>query len=304
MGGNAVSEFAAGCAFVDGQFVPLAQAGVPVMDYGFLRSDATYDVVHVWDGAFFRLDDHLDRFTRNVAALRMQSPHSRAEMRDILIACVAKSGLRDSYVEMIMTRGVLPLGTRDPRRATNRFTAFAAPFVSYASAEQKSRGFHVVIARTVQRIAPEAVDPTVKNYHWADLTKGLFEAWDRGADTVILTDGAGAVIEGPGFNVFCIENGTVATPDRGGLDGITRRTALEIAAELGIPAREERVRVERFLNADEAFLTSTAGGILPITRVDERILSNGAPGPLTTRMADRYMVWHRDGRHATRVDYA
>ena len=293
-----------GCAFVDGRYVPLAQAGVPVMDYGFLRSDATYDVVHVWDGAFFRLDDHLDRFERNVAALRMQSPYGRAEMRDILIACVAKSGLRDAYVEMIMTRGVLPLGTRDPRRATNRFTAFAAPFVSYASAEQKSRGFQVVIARSVQRIAPEAVDPTVKNYHWADLTKGLFEAYDRGADTVILTDGSGAVVEGPGFNVFCIENGTVATPDRGGLDGITRRTALEIAAELGIPTRVERVSVERFLNADEAFLTSTAGGILPITRIDERILGNGAPGPVTTRMMDRYMAWHRDGRFATRIDYA
>ena len=122
-----MTNFTAGCAFVDGRYVPLAQAGVPVMDYGFLRSDATYDVVHVWDGAFFRLEDHLDRFERNVAALRMQSPHARAAMRDILIACVAKSGLRDSYVEMIMTRGVLPLGTRDPRRATSRFTA---PFAS------------------------------------------------------------------------------------------------------------------------------------------------------------------------------
>lgn len=297
-------DFAAGCAFVEGAYVPLARAGVPVMDYGFLRSDATYDVVHVWDGAFFRLDDHLDRFERNVSALRMRSPHTHEEMRAILIACVAKSGLRDAYVEMILTRGVLPLGTRDPRRAINRFTAFAVPFVSYASAKQKSSGFHVMIARTVERIAPEAVDPTVKNYHWADLTKGLFEAYDQGADTVILTDGKGAVVEGPGFNVFCIKNGAVATPDRGGLDGITRRTALEIAAELGIHTQEERVSVERFLNADEAFLTSTAGGILPITRVDERVLGNGAPGPVTLRLMEAYAAWHREGRYATPVPYA
>lgn len=295
--------FASGCAFIDGGYVPVAEARLPVLDYGFLRSDATYDVVHVWDGAFFRLEDHLDRFLRNVTRLRLRLPMERDGLRATAIECVRRSGLREAYVWMICTRGRPRPGTRDPRQCENRAIVFAVPYVPYATDEQKRRGLAVVIARSVQRIAPEAVDPTIKNLHWLDLEMALFEAYDRGAENAVLLDAAGNVTEGPGFNVFCVENGVVATPVRGGLDGMTRRTTLELCAELGIPAREEAISAERFKNADEVFMTTTAGGVAAITRIDERILGNGAPGPITARLAERYLAWHREGRHTTRVNY-
>ncbi len=296
------NPLANGCAFIDGEFVPLAEARIPILDWGFLHSDATYDVVHVWKGSFFRLEDHLDRFERSMAGMRLTSPQDRAATRETLMECVRRSGLRDAFVEMICTRGVAPSTSRDPRHAENRFYAFAAPFVWLANEEQRKRGLHLMIS-SVRRIPPESVDPKIKNYHWIDLTKGLFEAYDRGGENVVLTDGDGNVTEGPGFNVFCLENGGAVTPDAGVLEGITRRTALELCEEAGIETRVEPVSAERFRDADEVFITSTGGGIMPVTRVDDRILGNGVPGPITARLVDLYWSKQEAGWHGTPVDY-
>ncbi|MBA3490929.1 MAG: aminotransferase class IV [Rubrobacteraceae bacterium] len=121
--------YADGAAFVEGRFVPVAEARVPILDWGFLRSDATYDVAHVWRGSFFRLEDHLERFVRSMEQLRLNPSYDRGEMRDILIECVRLSGLRDAYAEIICTRGIPRPGSRDPRECENRFYAFVVPFI-------------------------------------------------------------------------------------------------------------------------------------------------------------------------------
>ncbi len=105
--------FAAGAAFVDGDYVPIGRASVSVLYWGFTKSDVTYDVVHVWRGAFFRLDDHLARFARSMAALRMTIPHDASEQARILAGCVRRAGLRDAYVAMVATRGVPLPACRD-----------------------------------------------------------------------------------------------------------------------------------------------------------------------------------------------
>lgn len=102
-------DYSAGTAFVEECYVPIRKACLPLLDWGFLRSDATYDVVHVWKGRFFRLQDHLDRFERSVTKLRLTLPYARDDIGRILCHCVRLSGLRDAYVEMICTRGVRPL---------------------------------------------------------------------------------------------------------------------------------------------------------------------------------------------------
>ena len=293
---------AGGAAFVEGRFVPVAEARVPILDWGFLRSDATYDVAHVWRGSFFRLEDHLDRFERGMERLRMSLPYSRQELRDVLLECVRLSGLRDAYVEVVCTRGVPPPGSRDPRECENSLFAFAVPFVWIADPETKGRGLHATISR-VQRISPEAVDPTVKNYHWLDLVSGLYEAYDRGGETVILVDRKDNVVEGPGFNVFAVKDGVISTPSRGVLEGITRKTVFELASERGIPLEAREVPAGEVRDADEVFLTSTAGGIMPVTKVDGGAVGDGAPGPLTLRLREAYWELHRDPRFATPVRY-
>lgn len=294
--------FPDGIAYVDGEYKPIGDAKISVLDWGFLRSDATYDVVHVWQGKFFRLDTHVERFMQSVEKLRMTLPVDRDGLVEVLGECVRRSGLRDAYVEMILTRGRSPTQSRDPRDAVNNFIAFAIPFGWIMNEEQRRRGINLVIAGT-RRIPAESVDPTVKNYHWLDLVAGMFEAYDRGGENVVLTDLAGNISEGPGFNVFAVRDGRAATAENGVLQGITRRTAIELCAELQIPVDIGTLTADALRGADEAFLTSTAGGIMPVTRIDGAAVGDGEPGPVTGRLTERYWARHDDPAWTTPVDY-
>lgn len=293
--------FPPGVAYIDGAYVPMSEAKISVLDWGFLRSDATYDVVHVWNGRFFRLDRHLARFRRSAEKLRMTLPFSDAEITEILRRCVTEAGLEDAaYVEMICTRGVSSTFSRDPRDAVNSFIAFALPFGWVADEEQRARGLDIAIS-SVRRIPPQSVDPTVKNYHWLDLVAGLFEAYDRGRENVVLVDLEGNVAEGPGFNLFAIKDGSAVTPDRGVLEGITRQTALDLCAELQIPVAAAPLSVAAVRSADEIFITSTAGGIMPVTRIDGEAVGDGRPGPLTGRLTELYWEKHANPAWTTPV---
>lgn len=296
------ADFSQGAAWQRGAYLPMAQASIPITDWGFLRSDAAYDVVTAWDGAFFRLDAHLERFLRSCQRFRLDPGRSAGEIADILAECVRLTGLRNAYVEMICTRGQPPWGSRDPRQAANQFHAFAVPYVWIANEEQRRRGLDVVVSE-VRRIPPQSVDPTAKNYHWNDLTMGLLAALDAGGDTVLLTDGAGNVVEGPGFNVFAVRQGRLVTPREGVLEGITRRTVIEMAQGFGIPVELRALPAAELRTADEAFLSTSGGGVLPVTRVDGKPVGSGAVGALTQRLVETYWAWHRDPRYSTPIRY-
>lgn len=296
-------DFSRGCAFINGEYVPIEQAAVPITDTGFTRSDVTYDVVGVWAGSFFRLDDHLARFERSWRELRMRPPLAREAMREVLIECVARSGLRDAYVEMIVTRGVPRDGDRDPRNFTNRFYAFAIPYVWIAQPAQQLAGLSLVVAKHARRIPPHSVDPTVKNFHWGDLTRGLFEAYDRDAHTAVLLDVDGNVTEGPGFNIFAVECGRLLTPPDGVLHGITRDTVIALAGREGIATLTEQFGADRLRRCDEIFLTTTAGGVMPVTILDGNTIGAGVPGAITLMLRDRYWAAHQGGEWITAVDY-
>lgn len=291
-----------GAAFVDGEYVPVAEAKLSLLDLGFTRSDATYDVAHVWHGSFFRIEDHLTRFLRSCEKWRFQLPFSRQEVKSILMHCVALSGLRDAYVEMTVTRGDLVPGTRDPRACKNQFFAYAIPFVWILPFDRRYDGLHLDVS-SYHRISPKSVDPTVKNFHWADLTQGLFEAYDKGCDTTVLIDESCHVTEGPGFNILCIKNGAIASPSGTVFEGITRQTVEDICTELGVPFELRPVSVAELHAADEVFLSSTAGGVMPVRRLRDKQLPGGDEGTLTRRIVDRYWALHTDSRFSTPVDH-
>ncbi len=291
-----------GVAYVAGAFVPLADATISMVDRGFVRSDATYDVVHVWNGRFFRLDDYVDRFWRSMAGLHMGIPQTKAEVKGILHECVRRSGLKEAYVQMTCTRGVPPRGNRDPRACVNQFSAFAQPFVWIANEEQRREGLRLVIA-SVQRIPPESLDPRIKNFHWLDLTLALFEAYEKGATVPVLPDAQGNVTEGPGFNIFAVGEGRLITPERGMFEGMTRRTVIELAEELQIPVDVRPLPAAEVRQANEVFITSTAGGIMPVTNVDGAAVGSGAPGRITAAIHDLYWRRHDEGWKSTPVDY-
>ena len=286
-------DFLNGAAWMDGQIIPIKDAKISVTDWGLTRSDITYDVVHVWDGSFFRIDDYLDRFMISIAKLRLEIPQSRDEIKQILHDMVAASGLTSAYVSMVASRGTPTIaGTRDPRACDNHFYAWVVPFVWVIPTKVAKRGAHIQLADSTTRISPQSVDPTVKNYHWGDMTHALFDALDAGFDACVLLDDRGCVTEGPGFNIFAVIDGAVVTPKSGMLQGITRKTVLEICADLSLPHKVRDIGAEEFIQADEIFTATTAGGPVSVTRINTRILGNDAPGPIAQEITKTYWDWH------------
>jgi branched-chain amino acid aminotransferase len=143
----------------------------------------------------------------------------------------------------------------------------------------------------------------VKNYHWADFTRGLLDGYEHGAETVVLVDSGGNVVEGPGFNIFAVRGSVLSTPAEGVLDGITRRTVIELARDTGTTVREELLPAQAVREADEVFITSTAGGVMSVASVDGAPVGDGRPGPIARRLRDAYWRLHEDPRYATPVAY-
>jgi branched-chain amino acid aminotransferase len=297
-----MNDLSQGAAFIDDGYIPVAEARIPVLDWGFLHSDATYDVAHAWRGRFFRVDDYLDRFHASMERLRMSVPYSREQIRSIMFELVRRSGLRDAYVEIVCTRGLPEPGSRDPRSCENRFLAFAIPFVWIADEALREKGLNLLISRQ-QRIPPESIDPRIKNYQWLDMVMALFEAYDHGADTAVLVDAEGNLVEGPGFNVFVRHGDTIITPGRGVLEGVTRATIIELLAKEDLQLTQAALTTATAKAADEAFITSTAGGVMPVTRLSGETIGDGRPGALTEKLNDAYWALHDDPEFSVAIEY-
>ena len=294
----------AGAAYINGRFMPVGEATIPVTEWGYRRSDVTYDVVSVWDGAFFRLEQHLNRFRASMEYFRLVPRESDGDIRAMLHELVRRTGLREAYVAMDCLRGSAPTNLRrHPINARPYLLAYAVPYVWLVPQEIREQGMHVIIASN-PRIPEQCVNPRAKNFHWADMTRAMFEAEDKGAHNPVLLDLEGNVTEGPGFNVFAVTNGKVATPDRGVLEGITRGAVIELCEKLGLPCEVRTVPLEELRNADEIFISSTAGGVVGVTRLDGRILSNDRPGPVTAKLRDAYWQFRREGWCNEPIDYA
>lgn len=294
-----------GMAFVKGEFVDPERASISVFDYGFTKSDAIYDVTSTWRGLFFRLDDHVQRFLRSCEGVRMRCPYSAQEIKSTLAECVHRGGVADaSYVHMTLTRGmpttyidgIVP----DLRDTDVTFIAYAIPYMWIVPFELQKTGIRIIIAQA-RRIPDECVEARFKNFHWGDLTRARLEAIDAGAHNAALCTPDGYLAEAIGSNIFFVKDGELHTPRRNMLEGITRMTVRDLAAELGVAAQTGDYRPEALLEADEAFICSTAGGIMPVIKVDNRTLSNGAPGPISTRLRELYWGKRESGWLGTDV---
>lgn len=299
------NPFAKGVAWVAGELVPLHEAKIPLMDQGFLHSDLTYDVPSVWAGLFFRLEDHLERLSLSCTKIRLCLPLSKEEIKQILLEMVSKSGIKDAFVELIVTRGFKGVRESKPEDIKPNLYMFIMPYIWVQEPKMQFAGTgSAIIARTVRRIPPGSFDPTVKNLQWGDLTRAMFEAQDRGATYPFLTDGDANLTEGSGFNICLMKDGVIYTPDRGVLKGITRKSVIDVASKNGIEVRVEVVPVELVYKADEIFMCTTTGGIMPITSLDGQPVKDGKIGPITKKIWDGYWDMHVDPAYAIKVDYA
>jgi branched-chain amino acid aminotransferase len=298
-----------GFAYVNGAYGPADAAQISVLDPGFTRSDAVYDVTSVWKGRFFRLDEHIERFLASCRGVQIACPLGPLEIRRILATCVIKGGVTDAaYVAIVATRGAYVDETaareRDIFRTRPTMIAYALPYVWIADLDAQDRGLHLIVAKT-PRIPDACVNTKFKNYHWGDLTRGKFEAKEAGADAAVHLSIEGFVTEGAGFNIFFARNGRLYTPARNVLFGVTRAATIDLAAELGIPVEVGDYGVDELRAADEAFLTSTAGGIMPIASLDkQRFRQDGHPGTMSVSLRKRYWQRREEGWLGTPIDEA
>ena len=298
------NDLSMGAAWMNGKVLPISQAMIPVNDWGLVHSDITYDVVPVIDGAFFRFDEYLARFLSSMENLHLDPGMTKLDIQTALHQMVGKSNFRDSYVAMVCSRGKPKIaGSRDPRDCENHFFAWCVPYVHIIKPEIVEQGATAWIAQNAYRIPENSVNPRVKNYHWGDFTQGIFEAKDKNYETVILLDYDGNVTEGPGFNVFAVKDKVLITPDRGVLAGVSRKTVLEMADHLGINTSIRALSVEELLEADEVFLSSSGGGVIPIIRINETIFGNGTSGPISVQLHETYWAWTSLEKHRDPINY-
>jgi len=277
--------------WIDGAPVDAADARVPVFDRGFLYGDSVYEVTRAFGGVAFALDEHLDRLERSAAGLLMRTP-PRAAIKQAVVDTLAASKLDDAYVRIVVTRGAGEIAL-DPAAADEPRLIVIVRAPKPPPPEAYRDGVEVaIVGRT--RYAPgvptSTVDPQVKSGNYLGSVMAVAEARKRGAYEAILVDNVGRITEGSSSNFFIVRGGWVSTPPLsvGLLEGITRRKVLQILAAEKIRSAEQALWPIDLHRADEAFLTSSVRGVVPIARADGEPIGDGKPGPITRRVMTAY----------------
>lgn len=287
-----------GAASINGEFVSTDEAKVSIFDSGFIGGVSVFDTLACWQGGLFKLPQHRARFERSAHAAMIPLRYAGVELEEIIIETTRRSGLRDAYVQAIATRGRRPTPSVPSNEPT--LIVYAIPYVSLWPEEKADRGISVIIP-SIRQWPASVVDARIKNFNRMHTHLARMEAERANADDVVLLDDRGMLTESRGSNVFVVRGGQLYTPQSGILEGITRQTVFEIAAELGIAATERDLTPFDLYTAEEAFLCSTAGGIYPIAVADGRQVGAGGLGPITRSLRERYWERHLSGPDVTPV---
>jgi branched-chain amino acid aminotransferase len=280
-------------ASVNGSVVPAEQARVSVLDNGFTFGDAVYETLRTYAGRPFHLDRHLERLRASAARLGFAAPFGDEVFARRLDELLARSGNEESYIRIILTRGEGDISYRFDRVKGPTLVMVVKPFEAPPERDY-AEGIPVVIA-SVRRNHPRALDPAIKSNNLLNNILAVREGQARGAAEAILLNDLGEVAEGASSNVFVVKGGHAATPPlaAGILSGITRRLVLDLCRELGVPAREETLRVADLFAADEVFITSTTKEAAPVRTIDGKPVASGRPGPVHRRILQAYREYAR-----------
>ena len=287
-----------GAAYLNGEFVPTSEAKVSIFDSGFIGGVSVFDTLACWQGGLFKLPQHRARFERSAHAAMIPLAVTGRDLEQIIIETTRRSGCRDAYVQAIATRGRRPTPSVPSNEPT--LIVYAIPYVSLWPEEKAESGISVMIP-SIRQWPASTLDAKIKNFNRMHTHLARLEAERAAADDIVLLDDRGLLTESRGSNLFVVRGGALYTPRSGILEGITRQTVFEIAAELGIPAAEHDLSPYDLYTAEEAFLCSTAGGLYPIAEADGRSVGCGGIGPITKALRDRYWERHLAGPDVTPV---
>lgn len=271
--------------YLDGEYVPMKDAKIPVLDHGLLYGDGIFEGIRAYNGRVFKLKEHIKRFFSAAKAIRLTIPLTREEVEEVVLTSCRKNNITDGYIRLVCTRGADGLGLYPkPSSHPPRLFCIAGQVALYP--EQAYRDGLKVITSSYRRNKATIVDPQIKSLNYLNNILASIEAHRYGADEALMLNEEGLITECTGDNVFMIQDSVIYTPPAylGALDGITKKAVIVIAKEAGYEVKEEPFTHFNLLNCDEAFLTGTAAELIALTILDGQEIGNGKAGEITMKL--------------------
>ncbi len=276
--------------YLDGKWFPKSKAKISVFDHGLLYGDGVFEGIRSYGGLVFKLREHLRRLWESAHTLMLEIPMSEKEMERVIVHTLRRNRLLDAYIRVVVTRGVGDLGLDPDKCKKASIFVITDKIVLYPEALYK-KGLEIITVPTVRNL-PEAINPSIKSLNYLNNILAKIEAKNSGCMEALMLNHQGYVAECTGDNVFMVKSdkgGTrsasplLLTPPTylGALKGITRQAIIEIAAEKKIVFREKVLTRHDLFNADEVFLTGTAAEVIPVVKIDGRVIGPGKPGAVT-----------------------
>jgi len=275
--------------YLNGTMCSRAEATVSVFDHGLLYGDGVFEGIRFYNGRVFKCDEHLQRLHESAHSIMLPLPCPLAEIKAALLETIRRNELRDGYVRLVVTRGEGNLGLNPFTCAKPGLIIIADRIALYPPALYQ-QGMAIVTVAT-QRTGAEAVPPRVKSLNYLNNILAKIEAINAGCEEAVMLNRFGFVAECTGDNIFIVKHGELLTPPvcMGALQGITRDTVLELARQHKYPVREATLTRHDLYCADECFLTGTAAEVIPVTKIDGRVIGSGAPGPVMHQLREGFL---------------
>lgn len=274
--------------YLDGLIVDEADAKVSVFDHGLLYGDGVFEGIRFYNHRVFRLEEHIRRLYDSAKSILLTIPLTPQEMIAATCATIRANGLIDGYIRLVITRGVGPMGL-SPYKCPKASVIIIVDTISLYSEEAYANGLTMATCSS-RRPSHDILSPQVKSLNYLNNVMAKVEALQAGAEEGLILNDLGLVAECTGDNVFVIRDGFITTPPitAGALPGITRAAVIDIAKELGIPLAERDLSRHDIYTCDECFLTGTAAEVIAATKLDQRVLGTGKPGPITQKIIARF----------------
>jgi len=273
--------------YVNGAFVPESEARISVLDHAVLYGDGIFETAFAWKGRIFKLDAHIDRGFRSMAAIALEPPMDREAMRAIILEAVRLNGFENAYIKWLVTRGSNGAPLMDPTGCVPNLIVLVRPYINRASPERLASGLRLKTV-AVRRPPGQVLDAHIKSLNYLNLVLAKLEAKAAGADEALMLGLRGQISEATGCNIFLRHGAHLATPRDDILAGVTRETVIELAPGCGYQVTETDLQLYDAYTADEIFICSTAGGLLPVVEIDGRQVGEGVPGKACQELASAY----------------
>jgi len=282
--------------FLNGEYVPCEQAHVHIYDHGFLYGDGAFEGIRSYNGRAFKLKEHIERLYNSLKALWIELPYGPEQFAANVNELLKRNQVTDGYIRVTVTRGVA-LGLDPKNISTPPTVVISTDKLSLYPKSMYENGLEVVTVAT--RVAnPQVLEPRIKSLgKYLCNIQAKIEANQVGAGEGLMLTEDGYVAECTGDNIFFAKRGVVYTPPAflGILEGITRRTAMDLLASLGIEVVEKVFTRFDLYTADESFLTGTAAEVIPMVKLDDRRIGDGRPGPITKKLEKAFRDYITSG---------